>query len=238
MSENVNTMIQNGFRPVNLPPKNQDEKLRHLAHVESVLGIPTTSSAAAAYWARDEERRALDALWRSELITGKELVLTEQMKRLWTEYGLPSSFVRSIIWPWRSGKSVYHQNKTFTASCGDYRKLIELDLKRTLPFLGIYEDQASFDKCMYVLEKFASEYPHIGYTQGMSYICTRIMIEISFDVRKTFDCLRKIVVDSHTVACMYRLNLEEIRGTIEFLVDSIAWDNIPSLWLSLKKLQF
>jgi len=37
---------------------------------------------------------------------------------------------------------------------------------------------------------------------------------------------------------MYRLNLEEIRGSVEFLVDSIAWDNIPSLWLSLKKLRF
>jgi hypothetical protein len=37
---------------------------------------------------------------------------------------------------------------------------------------------------------------------------------------------------------MYRLNLDEISGTVEFFVDSIAWDNIPTLWLSLKKLKF
>ena len=72
----------------------------------------------------------------------------------------------------------------------------------------------------------------------MSYVCTRLMLELNFDESKTYSCLRRIVGDSPTISCLYRLNLEEIRASVEFILDTIAWDNIPSVWLGLKKAHF
>ena len=228
----MENLIRLGFRPSNLPEKPDEEKRRHQAHVEKVLAFTCSSPAG------DEERKALDALWRTELLTGRELVLTDQMHRLWSEYGLPSSFVRGIMWPWSAEKLQSNQSENPIESTTSYSSLIDLDLKRTLPFLGICDHEASMVKCKGVLMRFAQNFPNIGYTQGMSYICTRLMLELNFDEHKTYICLVRIVAHSPSIACLYRLNLEEIRASVEFVLDTIAWDNIPTLWLGLKKMNF
>jgi hypothetical protein len=229
----MDNLVRLGFRPSNLPEKSEDEKRRHIAHVEKVISY-THSSVSV-----DQERKALDALWRTELLTGKELVMTDQMMRLWLEYGLPSSFVRGIMWPWASEKDAgVGKSDMQTDESSEFSSLIDLDLKRTLPFLGICDHEASMTKCKSVLLKFAKKFPVIGYTQGMSYICTRLMLELNFDESKTFLCLQRIVARSPTISCLYRLNLEEIRATVEFVLDTVAWDNLPSLWLGMKRIKF
>ena len=40
------------------------------------------------------------------------------------------------------------------------------------------------------------------------------------------------------MSCLYRLDLGDIKVCVEFLLDSIAWDNIPRVWLLLKNLNF
>ena len=230
----MDSLVRLGFRPHNLPEKSDDEKRRHQAHVEKVLSFTNCSPTI------DEERRALDALWRTELLTGRELVLTDQMHRLWAQYGLPSSYVRGIMWPWSSADTQTPNEESHDSldSVSGFSTLIDLDLKRTLPFLGICDHEASMITCKSVLMKFAQKFPQIGYTQGMSYVCTRLMLELNFDEHKTYKCLKRIVAYSPTISCLYRLNLEEIRASVEFILDSIAWDNIPSLWLGLKKMKF
>ena len=226
-------LIRFGFRPSNLPLKQEDEKRRHQAHVEKVLSF-THSSASL-----DQERKALDALWRTELLTGRELVMTDQMHRLWSEYGLPSSFVRGIMWPWSATKLTLPPGTSASEAADQkFSSLIDLDLKRTLPFLGICNHDDSMRKSKSVLIRFSSNFPAIGYTQGMSYICTRLMLELNFDENKTYNCLQYIIVHSQTLSCLYRLNLDEIRETVELVLDSIAWENIPTLWLALKKINF
>ena len=37
---------------------------------------------------------------------------------------------------------------------------------------------------------------------------------------------------------MYRLNLTEIKHGAEFVLDSIAWENVPRLWMHLKSIKF
>ena len=215
-------LIRFGFRPSNLPLKQEDEKRRHQAHVEKVLSF-THSSASL-----DQERKALDALWRTELLTRRELVMTDQMHRLWSEYGLPSSFVRGIMWPWSATKLTLPPGTSGSETADQkFSSLIDLDLKRTLPFLGICNHDDSMRKCKAVLIRFSSNFPAIGYTQGMSYICTRLMLELNFDENKTYNCLQCIIVHSKTLSCLYRLNLDEIRETVELVLDSIAWENIP-----------
>ena len=229
----MESLVRLGFRPPNLPEKPDDEKRRHQAHVEKVLSFTCSSPSV------DQERKALDALWRTELLTRRELIMTDQMYRLWSEYGLPSSFVRGIMWPWSAEQKPVNELVNPTQSISTHSSsLIDLDLKRTLPFLGICDHEASMVTCKNVLEKFAKNFPHIGYTQGMSYICTRLMLELNFDEHKTYMCLKRIVAGSQTISTLYRLNLEEIRASVEFILDTIAWDNIPTLWLGLKKVNF
>ena len=233
----IDKLVRSGFRPANLPPKSEKERERHQAHVEAVLGGQKMSPSLMA---RDAERRALDALWRTELMTTPKLELTDQMRRLWAEYGLPSQFVRSVLWPWVSGS---HQNLTLgqiphVFPSTQFKSLIELDVKRTLPFLGFMNDRDKTEKSIELLERFASKHASVGYTQGMSYIAVRLMMELGWDVAKSLVCLEQILIRSPTVACMYSLNLERIETTVGFMLDMVAWDNIPELWLYLKKIKF
>jgi hypothetical protein len=232
----MNGLVRSGFRPPNLPPKSQTEKQRHQAHVEHILTASVSSPRMSPGHAREAENRALDALWRTELMTQKELVITDQMKRLWSEYGLPSRFVRSVMWcvdTTSSGHPRTIANGLKTNNSEEIKKLIELDIIRTLPFLG----QNTQDKsCFEVLSFFSSH--RLEYTQGMSYICVRLMIEFNYDKAKTLTCLDRILIHSPTVACMYRLDMERIALSVEFILESIGWDNIPSVWLKFKNLNF
>lgn len=249
MNEDLNLLVRTGFRPANLPPKSPLEKERHLAHVSAVISNGGSKIRIGSRFAKDTERRALDALWRTELMTGPALILTDQMKRLWEEYGLPSQFVRSVVWPWSAcGFSLIKKDElsreilssSEVTVLEDVARLIEIDVKRTLPFLGFHlkESNARESKCINVLKLFALLHPEIGYTQGMSYVCVRLMMELEFDEPKTLVCLQRILLRSPTVACMYRLNLTEIKHGAEFVLDSIAWENVPRLWMHLKSIKF
>lgn len=233
----IDKLVRSGFRPTNLPPKSERERERHQAHVEAVLGGQKVSCTLMA---RDAERRALDALWRTELMTTPKLELTDQMRRLWAEYGLPSQFVRSVLWPWVCGEQsdISLSYGAISVPSTQFKSLIELDVKRTLPFLGFMNDRDKTDKCIVLLEKFASKHSSVGYTQGMSYIAVRLMMELGWDVGKSLVCLEHILIRSPTIACMYSLNLETIETSVGFMLDMVAWDNIPDVWYYLKKMKF
>jgi hypothetical protein len=222
-------LVSSAFRPANLPPKPDRERLHHLAQVDRVLTgerpmVSTEESASAS-------------LWRNELINQTEV--TEQMKRLWIEYGLPGSDIRRVMWSRVVREVERGAETTPLPSKDEYSKLIQLDLERTLPFLGIFnENNGKMEACAECLALFAQTHPLIGYTQGMSYICVRVMIELGFDPVAAQPCLERILVQSPTLACMYRLNREEMTRTVEFVLDAIAWDNIPHVWLRFKKIQF
>jgi hypothetical protein len=233
MVEHIEQMVQSGFRPSNLPPKSPMERERHQAHVEAIL----SAAARSPLIVRDAEKRAVDALWQTELMTGPELELTEQMKRLWAEYGLPSQFVRSVLWPWISASTC----PLMSAILNPIKyssSLIELDVKRTLPFLGYGNDQVKTSRCIGLLENFSSRHPHVGYTQGMSYVAVRLMMELDWSEKKALVCLERILVGSPTVACMYSLDLDRINASVGYVLDSLAWDNISSLWLFFQNLSF
>ena len=230
MNEALESLVKSGFRPANLPPKTQREVERHQAHVEAVLSVSAPRVKEESI-AREAERRALDALWRTELVTGSELVLTDQMRRLWAEYGLPSPFVRNLLWPLLSPTSPRDPSAVTGDQCV---RLITLDVQRTLPFLGITNEPEKSQKCEAVLNRFCGS----EYVQGMSYVAVRLMVELSFDEAKTYSCLDRLLRQSPTIACMYRLDLTEIENSVEFVLDSVAWANVPALWLLLKKLQF
>ena len=250
--EKIEGLVHAGFRPANLPAKSMREKERHQAHVSSVLSRRSLTFAPVSC----SERAALDTLWRTELLVGKELVLTEQMRRLWRESGLPSSFVRSILWPFvaaEGGKVKVVASRTVGASLtvetdihpqtdaqspaqpstpiSPFTSIIALDVARTLPHLSL---ALSTSVCVALLEAFAAAHPAVGYTQGMSYVCARLMVDLGSDFKKTMVCLNRLLLGSPTVACMYRLDVS--RTSVEFLLDSIAWDNVPRLWLELKGL--
>jgi hypothetical protein len=221
-------LVRSGFRPLNLPPKSERERERHHAHVSAILTEHRIDSAVIA---KDAERRALDALWRTELMTSPRLELTDQMRRLWAEYGLPSQFVRSVLWPWNWD----HNSPSCPTSSlsGSFKSLIELDVTRTLPFLGFKNDSKKIEKCIRLLDEFAAHHPLVGYTQGMSYIAVRLMMEMDWNSDKSSVCLKKFVIDSPTVACMYSLDLGRINASVRYILDSIAWDNIAELWMYL-----
>lgn len=244
----MNELVRSGFRPWHLPPKSQLEKQRHQAHVEQVL--LHSSGGMSPGHAREAEQRALDALWRTELMTQEELVLTPQMRRLWEEYGLPSQFVRSVIWPSdivygslkprrtppHSPPMAFEKGKKFELQ-PEALKLIKLDVARTLPFLGQMKDSENSEKCVEMLCDFSKK-AHREYTQGMSYICVRLMIEFNFDKPKTLRCLERILLRSPTIACLYRLEVQRIKLSVEFILEAIAWDNIPRVWLKFKNFKF
>jgi hypothetical protein len=213
----MNELVKSGFRPLNLPPKSSTEKERHQAHVTLILASSASSSDAS----RDVENKALDSLWRTALLTKPELVLTDQMKRLWTQYGLPSRFVRSIMWPFICPSDALP--KTDKAD----RRLIELDIVRMANFL----EQSKQDLCIQILSLFE-------YTQGMSYICVRLMAEFEFNCTKTIRCMNRILYGSPTTACMYSLDRQRIKLSVEFVLEAIAWDNIPQIWYRMKMMGF
>jgi hypothetical protein len=237
MEGKIDELVRSGFRPPNLPPKSPSEKERHQAHVETILSQIDRNSVSSAI-ARDAEKRALDALWRTELMTGSDLCLTEQMRRLWAEYGLPSQFVRSVLWPWRSFPyplTALIKGNTFFRK---HPSLIELDVKRTLPFLGFVNDAEKSGLSISVLEDFSDRHPELGYTQGMSYVAVRLMMELDWDISKTRVCLDRILIRSPTVHCMYSLDLEKVSNSVGFVLDSICWENVSSLWQFFKRINF
>ena len=239
----VESLVKTGFRPANLPPKSDREKEQTLAHVEAV--ITGDRKIYDERIARESQRKALDALWRTELMTGRDLLLTDQMRRLWEEYGLPSQFVRCVVWPWSASgfarvDFLNSATDELAAPSADILRLIEIDVKRTLPFMGFHrsENSSKEEKCIQVLRKFSVLHPKIGYTQGMSYVCVRLMMELDFDAAKTMICLERILIASPTVSSMYRLDLGEIKNGAEFVLDSIAWENVPRLWMYFKSIKF
>ena len=237
MDYSLDKLVKAGFRPSNLPPKTFSEKRRHQAHVETVLA-ENGSRASSVLIARDAERRALEALWRTELMTRPELELTDQMKRLWAEYGLPSQFVRSVLWPWICVGESGGSDATVSITATSFSSLIELDVRRTLPFLGYLNDSEKSRKCLDLLGRFASIYPEIGYTQGMSYIAVRIMMEVNWETSKARRCLERILIQSPTVVCMYSLDLDRIKESVGFILDSMAWENVSDVWKLFRDIKF
>uniref|UniRef100_A0A0G4HDX9 Rab-GAP TBC domain-containing protein n=1 Tax=Chromera velia CCMP2878 TaxID=1169474 RepID=A0A0G4HDX9_9ALVE len=90
-------------------------------------------------------------------------------------------------------------------------RLIEVDLPRTLPHLGLFGPRGSlYHECRDILAAWAAFRPDLGYVQGMSYIAAVLLLHLPPGAA-AFSALCNLV--TLPVLCgMYKLGIEEVES--------------------------
>ncbi len=91
--------------------------------------------------------------------------------------------------------------------------LIETDLPRTFPLLGLFkEDGAYFEPLQRILESFAIHRPDMGYVQGMSYIAAMMLLYM--DEHSAFVTFSNLVT-KYPIMPFYSFNEIQVKKSLQ-----------------------
>ncbi|XP_060535702.1 TBC1 domain family member 12-like [Cylas formicarius] len=196
-------------RPHNLPAKPYDEEQRHADEYNAILAAAKRKEAkdTATKQRRQklqlqlEEQQAAAAKHFAQHVIPNwtEMEKTKKTQELWWR-GLPSS-VRGRVWKLAIGNELnvtpqlYEicvsraQSRLNRAQGGVERgpaadrenslDVIELDISRTFPNLGIFQQGRPYSDALHsLLAAYACFRPDVGYVQGMSYIAAVLILNM------------------------------------------------------------
>ena len=131
-------------------------------------------------------------------------------------------------------KKVYAQYIKKTFDKEKSISLIDLDIERTFPYLGVFKKDSQLgENLREILRIFVVSRPDIGYVQGLSYIAGTLLLQM--DKFQTFICFMNIIL-SPNILSFYRLDEESIRHRLE-LFNDIFECNLPILYKYFKKIE-
>ena len=131
-------------------------------------------------------------------------------------------------------KKVYAQYIKKTFDKEKSINLIDLDIERTFPYLGVFKKDSQLgENLREILRIFVVSRPDIGYVQGLSYIAGTLLLQM--DKFQTFICFMNIIL-SPNIFAFYRLDEESIRHRLE-LFNDIFECNLPILYKYFKKVE-
>lgn len=112
--------------------------------------------------------------------------------------------------------------------------LIDLDIERTFPYLGVFKKESQLGESLReILRVFVVTRPDIGYVQGLSYIAGTLLLQM--DTFQTFICFMNIIL-SPNILPFYRLDEKNIRKRLE-LFNDIFKCNLPDLFYHFQKME-
>ena len=110
--------------------------------------------------------------------------------------------------------------------------LIDLDIERTFPYMGIFKKDSQYGEDLReILRIFVVERPDIGYVQGLSYIAATLLLQM--EKFQAFICLTNIVL-SPNILPFYMLDEEKIKTRLNIFND-IFQINLPKLYEHFQK---
>ena len=105
--------------------------------------------------------------------------------------------------------------------------LIDLDIERTFPSMGVFKKDSQLgDNLREILRIFVVARPDIGYVQGLSYIAATLLLQM--DKLQSLVCFMNIIL-SPNILPFYRLDEQNIKKRLD-LFNDIFQINLPELF--------
>ena len=105
--------------------------------------------------------------------------------------------------------------------------LIDLDIERTFPSMGVFKKDSQLgDNLREILRIFVVARPDIGYVQGLSYIAATLLLQM--DKFQSLVCFMNIIL-SPNILPFYRLDEQNIKKRLD-LFNDIFKINLPELF--------
>ena len=105
--------------------------------------------------------------------------------------------------------------------------LIDLDIERTFPSMGVFKKDSQLgDNLREILRIFVVARPDIGYVQGLSYIAATLLLQM--DKLQSLVCFMNIIL-SPNILPFYRLDEQNIKKRLD-LFNDIFQINLPQLF--------
>ena len=105
--------------------------------------------------------------------------------------------------------------------------LIDLDIERTFPSMGVFKKDSQLgDNLREILRIFVVARPDIGYVQGLSYIAATLLLQM--DKFQSLVCFMNIIL-SPNILPFYRLDEQNIKKRLD-LFNDIFQINLPELF--------
>ena len=105
--------------------------------------------------------------------------------------------------------------------------LIDLDIERTFPYMGVFKKDSQLgENLREILRIFVVARPDIGYVQGLSYIAATLLLQM--DKFQSLVCFMNIIL-SPNILPFYRLDEQNIKKRLD-LFNDIFKINLPELF--------
>ncbi|KAL3187543.1 hypothetical protein MRX96_025050 [Rhipicephalus microplus] len=249
-------------RPSNLPAKNPEEEQKHKQEYEEMVKAARKKELKDArarkkqmeqQWKQEEQLAQATRIWVSELLPCWEVARSQRRTRdLWWQ-GLPPS-VRGRVWKLAIGNDLNITSELYEICASRSRKiwrseavpeepsalhtreqsahLIRLDVSRTFPQLGIFQESGPyFDVLHVILGAYVVYRPDIGYVQGMSFLAAMLLLNL--EVADAFICFANLLNRPCQLA-FFRVDQPQMTAYYT-LYDDFFRENLPKLYAHFKK---
>ena len=239
------------FRPKNLPKKTPAEEEYHRSLVEQNRKLYLShlkekqlkeQRIKQRIKEKKEKMTKLTNIWNNELLPHWNDLKDKKAIKKYFYYGLPD-VLRGKIWLLCLGNTfsitmdyynievknaidIFLKDTTQNSSKEKSIHLIDLDIERTFPYLGIFKTQSPLaDDLREILRAFVASRPDIGYVQGLSFIAG--MSSINMERFKSHIALMKLVLNP-MILPFFTMDNQSIKNRIT-LFKQVFYYNLPEL---------
>lgn len=249
-------------RPSNLPAKPPDEEHKHKLEYEQMVKAArkkelkdarTRKKQLQQQWRQEEQLAQATRTWVSDVLPCWETTRNQRRTRdLWWR-GIPPS-VRGHVWKLAVGNELNITTELYEICASRSRKLwctkaapddpdlvntrensahlIRLDVSRTFPQLGIFQESGPyFDVLHCLLGAYVVYRPDIGYVQGMSFLAAMLLLNL--DVVDAFICFANLLNRPCQLA-FFRVDQPQMNAYYT-LYDDFFRENMPKLFSHFQK---
>ncbi|CAN8023570.1 unnamed protein product [Ixodes persulcatus] len=245
-------------RPSNLPAKPPDEEHKHRLEYEEMVKAARKKELKEAaarrkqleqQWRQEEQLVQATRTWVSDVLPRWETARHQRRTQdLWWQ-GIPPS-VRGHVWKLAVGNELNITSELYEICASRSRQvtraddpdladtrensahLIRLDVSRTFPQLGIFQESGPyFDVLHCLLGAYVVYRPDVGYVQGMSFLAAMLLLNL--DVADAFICFANLLNRPCQLA-FFRVDQPQMNAYYTLYEDFFR-ENLPKLFAHFQK---
>lgn len=245
-------------RPSNLPAKPPDEEHKHRLEYEEMVKAARKKELKEAaarrkqleqQWRQEEQLVQATRTWVSDVLPRWETARHQRRtQELWWQ-GIPPS-VRGHVWKLAVGNELNITSELYEICASRSRQvtraddpdradtrensahLIRLDVSRTFPQLGIFQESGPyFDVLHCLLGAYVVYRPDVGYVQGMSFLAAMLLLNL--DVADAFICFANLLNRPCQLA-FFRVDQPQMNAYYTLYEDFFR-ENLPKLFAHFQK---